>query len=312
VEIPKVLKKGNGWCAIFKPAGFVCQTSKLIDKPMEDDELKKMLLESRDAPDIQQWVTQAAGLGREHTFNMVHTNVKMRTGQRHDSWCGLAHRLDRETSGILMFGCNEDIFGELRLQCQAHEWNKQYICLVCGLVPPTITYFKQKHINAPLNRKERITHGGKLAFDSFVDHNEGLQAETFFWPMQYFKHPEKEGVGYTLCRVRIIHGRTHQIRVHMAHVGFPLVGDFLYAAKYLHQHRGWCDRVFLHHENMQFPDPNATLAQREATLIHVSSPMPLSLTGALRRLRRAEEYDSMLAAEMRKVRPSHQMELLIK
>jgi 23S rRNA pseudouridine1911/1915/1917 synthase len=122
---------------------------------------------------------------------------------------GIVHRIDRDTSGLLMVAKNDIAHQSLSAQLKAHKNQRIYIALVRGeFQEDTGT------ISAPLARhkvdrkKQAVTEGGR-------------EAITHFQVLKRF-------VGYTLLQVRLETGRTHQIRVHMTYIGHPIVGDPVY------------------------------------------------------------------------------------
>ena len=169
---------------------------------------------------------------------------------------GLAHRLDAETSGCLVVGTNRDSFFSLRQQCEQHYWNKQYVTLVYGRIPIKNSY---GNITAPLAKDKSVGRGGKVSHHAYVCHQTGQPSETRYRVLQYFKKdPTLAGChkGFTLVQCRIMTGRTHQIRVHMKHLGFPVVSDFIYADDLDYKStRDFCPRVFLHHFQIEIPKP---------------------------------------------------------
>ena len=124
---------------------------------------------------------------------------------------GIVHRLDRETSGVMLLGRSESGFDELRRQFKEREIKKTYLALVHG--DPR---FDSDYIDEPIGTDPR--HPERKAV---VAHGEGRDAET------YYEVCERFG-SFSLIACFPKTGRTHQIRVHMAHIGHPLVYDRLY------------------------------------------------------------------------------------
>jgi len=156
---------------------------------------------------------------------------------------GVVHRLDKETSGLMVLAKTASAFQNLKNQFKERKTAKEYIALVHGKVVPN-----QGTINLPLKRnilnrhKFRVDVDGKMAKSAYiVDH---LLTDT-------------EGNDYTLVKVQIFTGRTHQIRVHFSHLGYPLVSDPLYLGKRLKQDLTWCPRVFLHARKLSFFHPES-------------------------------------------------------
>ncbi len=155
---------------------------------------------------------------------------------RPDESFELVHRLDRDTSGIMVIAKKRSALLELQALMRAGEDedapNKQYLALLLGRMPQgTMT------VEAPLLR---TTHRGG---DRIVRVDPTGKAST-----SHFKLIERMG-GHSFCEVRIETGRTHQIRVHAAHIGHPVAGDDKYgdrdANKRLAEQAG-LKRLFLH------------------------------------------------------------------
>lgn len=121
---------------------------------------------------------------------------------------GIVHRLDKETSGLLVVALSERARGRLIADLENRDVHRKYLAVVNG------TPISGGTVDAPIGRhpRDRI----KMA----VTEN-GKPAETEYRIIERFR-------GHTLLSLRLKSGRTHQIRVHMAHLGFPLVGDPLY------------------------------------------------------------------------------------
>lgn len=137
-----------------------------------------------------------------------------------DERFGIVHRLDKDTSGLMVLAKNEKIERKLKNAFRDREVHKEYLALVAG-------HFESPagEINRPLGRH----HGGGLRFSVGAS---GRQAVT-----RYFT--EKVYPSHTLLRVVPVTGRTHQIRVHLKSTGHPVVGDTLYGGEP-------ANRLFLH------------------------------------------------------------------
>ena len=124
----------------------------------------------------------------------------------------LVHRLDRETSGCLLVARRRAVLRDLHAQLRAREMEKRYLALVAGRWP-----FGSKTIDLPL--KTNLKQGGERVVRV---HDEGQEAVTTFTPLEQF------GKVATLLDIALGTGRTHQIRVHAAHAGYPVAGDEKY------------------------------------------------------------------------------------
>ena len=123
---------------------------------------------------------------------------------------GIVHRIDKDTSGLVMVAKNDRAHINLSDQIKNHEVNKTYIALVRGVINEN-----EATINMPIARSTKDRK--KMA----VSKN-GKNAITHFKVLKRFEK-------YTLIEVKIETGRTHQIRVHMSYIGYPIVGDLVYS-----------------------------------------------------------------------------------
>ena len=179
---------------------------------------------------------------------------------------GIVHRLDKETSGCLVIAKTPEAFAKLQLDFKERQVKKTYLALVHGLIPKT------GDVNAPVGRlpwnRERfgIVPGGKPSRTTF-------QVEATY---------TRDGKQFSLVEITPETGRTHQIRVHLKYLGYPIVGDYLYGGrKQQLADRIWCPRVFLHAQGLSFPHPST------GRTVEVTAPLPEDLTQILSTLERA-------------------------
>lgn len=125
---------------------------------------------------------------------------------------GIVHRLDKETSGIIITAKNRDTEEFLGEQFRNKKLRKEYILIVKGRPPEKAGDIRTQIIRDPKDRKR---------FKAVKDTNEGKYARTIYHCISSYGN-------YTLVRVRLKTGRTHQIRVHMKFLGCPIVGDSIY------------------------------------------------------------------------------------
>ncbi|MEA2134925.1 MAG: rRNA synthase [Solirubrobacteraceae bacterium] len=167
---------------------------------------------------------------------------------------GLVHRLDRDTSGLLVVARSEEVHAALKAQLKARGILREYLALVEGR-PSARTGV----IEAPLGRDRRVRT--RISTDTA----DGRAAVTHF-------ATEAALEGYTLLRVRLETGRTHQIRAHLKAIGHPVVGDPEYGRSGVLG----LERQFLHAEHLAFEHPVTGEA------VDVRSPLPADLAAALR------------------------------
>jgi len=173
-----------------------------------------------------------------------------------DPWrAGIVHRLDRNTSGLLVVAKNDAVHRGLKEAMARREIRREYLALVEGR-PPS----RSGTIEAPIGRDRRVRVLMSTDTDSPKD------AITHF-------EIERPLPASTLLRVRLQTGRTHQIRVHMQAIGHPVCGDREYGHKDLYG----LERQFLHAARLGFTHPIT------ADELDLSSPLPADLAAALQR-----------------------------
>ncbi|OBS10907.1 hypothetical protein Thpro_020623 [Acidihalobacter prosperus] len=184
----------------------------------------------------------------------------LRAARPHAPFLELAHRLDRETSGLLLIAKSRECLTRLHTLLRGDGMDKRYLALVHGAWQGGA-----RQVDLPLIREGE--RGGRRNV-SVDDH--GIEAHSEFKPMR--RLPE-----HTLMEVRIGTGRTHQIRVHAAHIGHPVVGDARYGD--FGADRGnralGLRRQFLHAAELRFQMP--VTGRR----YHFKSDLPPDLQGCL-------------------------------
>lgn len=170
---------------------------------------------------------------------------------------GIVHRIDKETSGILVVAKNVECFENLQAQFKERKVKKTYIALAHGLVSPDEGEIRVPVGRLPWNRKRfGVLAGGKDAITKY-------------------RVIEKKK-GFTLLELSPETGRTHQIRVHLKYINHPIFADYLYAGrKTSRDDRKVLERVFLHAHKISFYHPKTN------ELISFESPLPLELTNVL-------------------------------
>ena len=174
---------------------------------------------------------------------------------------GIVHRLDKGTSGVMVIAKNDAAHQELSRQFHDREVEKRYVALVWGLVQ------QRKRIDIPIGRdpvhREKISTRARRARSAVT---------RVTWA--------RSVPGLSLLRVAISTGRTHQIRVHLSHIGHPIVGDSLYGGvhrRVAHQLRvvQQLTRPFLHSERLAIQQP------RTGEQLTFEAPLPDDLRSVL-------------------------------
>ncbi len=180
----------------------------------------------------------------------------------------LVHRLDRETSGCLLVAKRRSALRELHALLRERQMEKTYLALVVGRWP-----FGVKTIDLPV--KTNLKQGGERVVRV---HAEGQEAISTFTPVQHFRKLA------SLMSVSIGTGRTHQIRVHAAHAGYPIAGDEKYGdrEKDAKLKQYGLQRMFLHAHSLSFPRAGA----REPFTI--AAPLPAELQAVVDKLSASE------------------------
>jgi 23S rRNA pseudouridine1911/1915/1917 synthase len=177
---------------------------------------------------------------------------------------GIVHRLDKMTSGLMIVARNDAAHRALAAQFKARHVHKTYLALVHGRLSRDAGEIWQPVGRDPV-RRVRMTTGGIAA----------REALTRYRVVRRLPH-------FTLVEAMPLTGRTHQIRVHLAHIGHPVVGDTLYGAPRKLRLAGrevkTLDRTFLHAARLDFRHP------RSGEMAVFRSPLPAALEEFLARL----------------------------
>ena len=158
---------------------------------------------------------------------------------------GIVHRLDQDTSGLMVVAKTKSAYDDLVCQFKERSVKKSYITLVCGDINPNSGV-----INSPIGRNVRSRK--EMAV---VSSSQGKEAVTEYHLKESFVLSEKK---FSLLDVELKTGRTHQIRVHMAAIGFPVVADKVYGNRSINKlfaSEYGLSRQFLHASELSFVSP---------------------------------------------------------
>lgn len=210
------------------------------------------------------WITNEAGTTTTQPVlqTWMKENFEYSLKNNRESRDGIVHRLDKETSGILLVAKTKDAFEELQRQFKERSVSKTYIALAHGLVAQDEGIINETVGRLPWRK------------DRFGVMPDGRDALTNYKKLSEYKADHGE---YTLLELKPKTGRTHQIRIHLKHIGNPIVGDEFYAGrKTARKDRRWCNRLFLHAGGITFFHP---VTKKE---ISFESPLPQDLTDILK------------------------------
>lgn len=191
---------------------------------------------------------------------------------------GIVHRLDKETSGLIVVAKTDEAHEALAAKFAAREMTKTYVALVQGVLPEDGATISEPIRRDAVRRTRMTTHAGEGAREAVTHYRVVERMETRFGR-------------FTLARVRIETGRTHQIRVHLASIHHPVVGDTLYGAaaeltalplsatRKARRETVRLGRNFLHAAELEFEHPFT------GERISLRADLPAELTGFLDCLR---------------------------
>ncbi len=170
---------------------------------------------------------------------------------------GIVHRIDKDTSGLLMVAKNDKAHLGLAEQLKNHTVNRKYVAIVHGVIP-----HEMGTIDAPIGRDPKNRQQMAVVFEN------SKQAVTHFVVLERFKD-------FTMVELKLETGRTHQIRVHMKYIGYPLAGDPKYGMKNTLD----LDGQALHAKTLGFVHP------RTGEYMEFEAPLPPELVDVIAFLR---------------------------
>ncbi len=173
---------------------------------------------------------------------------------------GIVHRIDKDTSGVMMVALTPDMYEHLKDAFSDRRVKKEYIALVSGKIETP-----HGKIDSSLGKSQKDFRKYTTDTADMVREKPSL---TEYWVLEHLAADNGDGLGgvdfYTLIRVKLHTGRTHQIRVHFSSLGFPLVGDSLYGGKKVM--KLGLQRQFLHASKIEVQLPNQEWVEAESKL----------------------------------------------
>jgi 23S rRNA pseudouridine1911/1915/1917 synthase len=224
--IPQVVYEDNDFLVIDKPSGLITHQKNLEDKQ----------------PSVVDWVIENYPELKDIGEPFIASGAEVPRA-------GIVHRLDKDTSGLLLIAKNNEAFFYFKNLFQTKNIKKYYLALVHGKPKEP-----KSTISSPLGRigMKRTT---KIAGKKVIDEKE---AETEYETVKNYSN-------YTLLRLSPKTGRTHQLRVHLNSIGHPIAGDPVYGFKKLSPPPE-LNRLFLHAYRLEFLTPDGKSLALEADL----------------------------------------------
>jgi len=307
-EEPSILAEGEHWLALYKPPHWeVSVDSKEAAKaaeraaaaaPFEDDD-------EGEGDGEEAGPEQSRNKLKLHSWIRQHMAAKYPICTDPIEAFGLMHRLDAQTSGVLM--CAKSYVGAywLRLQWCSYAVDKEYVSLVHGWVDRDIREIHKRiridKKKAPNSRRTISTicsvgPNGKPSFTEVCTLAHLTRPATTAGSEGQVAEPER----FSLVVLKLHTGRTHQIRVHMQAIGHPLVCDSKYAVEKQQADSQWCPRNFLHTFHLGFNDtpPRENLggsategepAALSGPPVDLLCPLPADLRAVLAELQPADD-----------------------
>jgi 23S rRNA pseudouridine1911/1915/1917 synthase len=233
---PKTLYEDDSLLVLDKPSGMVVNRAESVKEKT-----------------VQDWIV-------DNFQFRISNSVSLRNG--------IVHRLDKETSGVLVVAKTKEAFENLQKQFKERKIEKRYLALVHGKVEPEKGTIRVPVGRLPWNRERFGVIAG------------GRKAETGYELISNYKL-RMTNEELSLLRLEPKTGRTHQIRVHLKYLKHPIVSDTFYAGRKISRgDRKWCPRLFLHASEIKFVHPKTARTTR------IKSELPGDLLMVLDTLKR--------------------------
>lgn len=285
LEVLDILYEDRDILALHKRAGEVVNRSTTVAQGATTQDALAAYLNTLSAFDLDSYDFQheyaqlTHALSADDIFGDPVTLFKERSG--------LVHRLDKETSGVLLCAKHPAALVSCMAMFKSRQVHKTYVALTHGVFAN-----KEDSLSAPIGRSMSNRHRfavqaqGRPARTNYSVTHE-WQVDAARWQAatrERFGWGERDALralrlypeGFSLVECRPETGRTHQIRVHMAHLQHPLVADEVYGGrKRVKIDRQWCSRHFLHASQLEYQHP------RTGEQAVLDAPLPPELQGAL-------------------------------
>jgi 23S rRNA pseudouridine1911/1915/1917 synthase len=238
---PKIINQDESFFVVDKPSGWITNESDTVTTQ----------------PVIQKWV-------RDNFDYPLKDDTELRNG--------IVHRLDKETSGILLIAKTKESFEKLQSEFKNREVQKTYTALLHGPVEPESGKIEVSVGRLPWRR------------DRFGVLPGGRESVSDYKVIKFY--PGDRG-GYSLVEFYPKTGRTHQIRIHAKHIKHAVVSDEFYAGrKTARNDRKWCPRLFLHASGISFIHPGT------GKRVEYESELPQDLQKALQSLSQSSLHEA--------------------
>ncbi len=250
----KIIFEDEDLMVLEKPAGITVNRS---DTTKEEET-------------VQEWVEDKI---KDQRSRLAAKRAKIKADEESDFYkrAGIVHRLDKETSGILLAAKNQEAFENLQQQFKERRVKKAYTALVHGKVVPSDGEIRVPVGRLPWNRKRfGVVAGGREAVTKYHVLSPSVLSSGSKDIMYHVLDKKKEQL--SILELYPETGRTHQIRVHLKHINHPIFSDSLYAGrKTARDDRKELFRMFLHASKISFFHPKTN------KLISFESPLPHDL-----------------------------------
>lgn len=267
----EILFEDEDLLAVAKPYGVVVNRSESYSLPTVQDWMEELLQKNLDIMPEENWQ------------KMLPSDFDSQYGSPAEIFMerlGMVHRLDKDTSGVLLLAKNPGSLVNLLSQFKNRQVEKEYLCLTHGKFA-----LGSGTVNLPIDRRS----DDRKKFGVVVDGRPAVtdyQVEQFYPDFRYdlLEDDAKNKnsrfslyQGFSLVRCQPKTGRTHQIRVHMQHLQHPIVGDQTYVGKKRAKIDAlWCQRQFLHASKLIFKHP------RSGERLEIKAELPDDLSSVLR------------------------------